>query len=246
MVNLLYVNGCSHTAAAEAVVPECFAVDDGRHGIDRRPHPVNLAASWCSHVAQTLGAELVCGAESGGSNARILRTTRAWIDQNRDRLDQTLMILQWTTWEREEWLHNGIWYQVNASGTDWLPDELHDRYRQYIVDIDWNQCTQPAHQEIWQLHQELEAQNVQHLFFSGHNTFGDIGTAQQQNWQNCYIYPYDRDQSYHNWLLKNGGSYATASSYHFDAKSHRLWAEYVLQYVNRNQILAPAHEISTD
>ena len=41
---ILYANGCSHTAAAEAVVPNCFAVDDGRNGIDRRPHPANLAA----------------------------------------------------------------------------------------------------------------------------------------------------------------------------------------------------------
>jgi hypothetical protein len=32
---ILYVNGCSHTAAAEAVVPDCFAVDDGKHGIDQ-------------------------------------------------------------------------------------------------------------------------------------------------------------------------------------------------------------------
>jgi hypothetical protein len=243
---IVYANGCSHTAAAEAVVPDCFAVDDGRHGIDRRPHPQNLAASWCTLVARALGAELVCDAESGGSNARILRTTRAWIDQNRDRLDQTVMILQWTTWEREEWLHNNTWYQVNASGTDWLPNELQDRYRQYIIDIDWTRCTNAAHQEIWQLHQELVAQKVRHLFFSGHSTFSDIGPDLQQDWQNCYMYPYDRDQSYHNWLVKNGGRYANASSYHFDAASHRLWADYVLQYINRNQILASAHEISAD
>ena len=52
---ILYANGCSHTAAAEAVIPAAFADDDGKHGIDRRPHPVNLAASWCSHVARELG-----------------------------------------------------------------------------------------------------------------------------------------------------------------------------------------------
>jgi hypothetical protein len=38
---ILYANGCSHTAAAEAVVPDAFAEDDGRAGIDRRPHPLN-------------------------------------------------------------------------------------------------------------------------------------------------------------------------------------------------------------
>ena len=51
--------------------------------------------------------------------------------------------------------------------------------------------------------------------------------------------PYLREGSYHNWLIQNGGTYANARSYHFDAKSHRLWAEHVLQYINRNQILDP-------
>ena len=58
--------------------------------------------------------------------------------------------------------------------------------------------------------------------------------------------PYNRAGSYHNWLLENGGTYANPQSYHFDAKSHRLWAEHVLQYINRNQVLVPDNEISTD
>ena len=68
---ILYANGCSHTAAAEAVVPECFAEDDGRHGIDRRPHPANLAESWCSHLARSLGWELICDAESEIGRAHV-------------------------------------------------------------------------------------------------------------------------------------------------------------------------------
>lgn len=241
---ILYVNGCSHTAAAEAVVPECFAVDDGRHGIDRRPHPVNLAASWCTHVAKALNASLVCDAESGGSNPRILRTTRAWIDANPQLLNQTLVVLQWTTWERQEWFHDGCWYQVNASGVDWVPESLRNRYKHFVANIDWPTATAQAHDQIWQLHQELLAKKVKHVFFSGHSTFSDI--QNQHNWQNYYMHPYQREQSYHNWLLANGGQYANPASYHFDAASHRLWAKHMLQYIYRNQILATANEISTD
>ena len=149
---ILYANGCSHTAAAEAVVPACFAEDDGRNGIDRRPHPTNLAASWCSHVAHKLGAQLVCDAESGGSNPRIIRTTRDWIQRNPHQLHNTLMIIQWTTWERQEWLHQGTWYQVNASGIDWVPAELQDRYKQFVTSIDWQKNTDAAHQAIWDFH----------------------------------------------------------------------------------------------
>jgi hypothetical protein len=243
---ILYANGCSHTAAAEAVVPDCFAEDDGRHGIDRRPHPENLKASWCSHVASELAADLVCDAESGGSNDRIVRTTKDWIENNTNCLSQTLMIIQWTTWEREEWLHNGTWYQVNASGTDWVPNKLRLRYKQWISNIDWELCTARAHNQIWQFHQFLLSKSIKHVFFSGHSTFSDIKDQNQNLWGNCYMQPYQKSQSYHNWLLENGGSYANPQSYHFDAKSHRLWAEHVLQYVNRNQILMPNYEVSAD
>ena len=234
---ILYVNGCSHTAAAEAVVSDCFAVDDGKAGIDRRPHPKNLEASYATIVANELGAKLVCDAQSGGSNSRILRTTREWIQNNSDKLVDTVIVLQWTTWEREEWLHNGTWYQVNASGVDWVPEELKQRYKEYIVDIDWGIKTQQAHEDIWQLHQELLSKKIRHLFFSGHSTFSDI--YNRYDWGRYYMDPYIRESSYHNWLAQNGGVYANAKSYHFDAKSHRLWAQYLLQYIHTNQILDP-------
>lgn len=241
---ILYANGCSHTAGAEAVVPECFAVDDGRHGIDRRPHPSNLAASWCTHLAHALDMPLVCEAESGGSNPRIVRTTREWLAANQAQKNNVLIILQWTTWEREEWLYQGTWYQVNASGADWLPAALRDRYKQYIGDIDWTAKTHQAHKEIWQLHLDLLEQKVRHLFFSGHSTFSDI--QNRLYWGSHYLEPYNRQGSYHNWLVQNGGRYANPNSYHFDAASHRLWAQYVLQYINHNHILAPINEIPAD
>lgn len=241
---ILYANGCSHTAAAEAVVSDCFALDDGKHGIDRRPHPINLAASWCSHVARALDADLICEAESAGSNPRIVRTTQAWVEANPDLWSDTVIIIQWTTWEREEWFYNGKWYQVNASGTDWVPEELKNRYKQFVIDVDWNTATQRCHEEAWKLHQYLANKSIRHVFFSGHSTFSDI--QNQFDWGRHYMDPYLREGSYHNWLTQNGGSYANPKSYHFDAPSHRLWAEHVLQYINRNQILDPINEISTD
>lgn len=241
---ILYANGCSHTAAAEAVVPECFAVDDGRYGIDRRPHPVNLTASWCTLVARRLGMNLVCEAEAGGSNPRIVRTTQAWLEANQDLWPETLVIIQWTTWERQEWLHNGIWYQVNASGQDWVPKDLRHRYKKFIADVDWRQATDQCHQAAWDLHQWLLTRQICHVFFSGQNTFESV--THQLDWGKFYMHPYQNAGSYHNWLRQNGGTYVNSNSHHFDAKSHRLWAENVLQYINRNQILEPINEISAD
>ncbi len=65
-----------------------------------------------------------------------------WIHNNYSRLYDTVMVIQWTTWEREEWVFEGKHYQVNASGVDMVPPELEARYRQYILDVNWNQKTE--------------------------------------------------------------------------------------------------------
>ena len=101
---ILYVNGDSHSAAAEAAVPHCFAEDDGKlMHMGHRPHPENLVVSWGWKLANLLNAECYMDAESASSNTRIIRTTRKWIAENQDRLDRTVMAIQWSTWEREEW-----------------------------------------------------------------------------------------------------------------------------------------------
>lgn len=238
---ILYANGCSHTAAAEAVVPDAFAVDDGRNGIDRRPHPLNLAASWCTHLAQDLGMNLVCDAESASSNDRIVRTTREWIQRNSDQLNNTFMVIQWTTWEREEWLHRGTWYQVNASGADWLPIELQDRYRQFVIDVNWTEKTQQAHEKIWALHNELNSKQIPHLFYSGHSTFSDI--QKHYTWGKSYLEPYSRAHSYNAILQHNG--HKPTKWYHFDAKGHCFWAQYLLQYIKLNNLVT-TDALSTD
>jgi len=241
---ILYVNGCSHSAAAEAAVSYSWACDDGQlWECGDEPHPANLAVSYGKHVADALNATLVCEAMAGGSNDRVIRTTTQWIRTNRNRLADTFMILQWTTWEREEWFHQGTWYQVNASGIDTVPSELEKRYKDYIVNVDWNVKTIEAHEKIWKMHLDLKTLGVRHLFFSGHSTFSDI--QNRYNWGVNYMHPYIREESYHNWLKNNGGTYANAASYHFDAKSHRLWANHVLQYIIDNNLLGH-NEISTD
>jgi hypothetical protein len=247
---ILYVNGCSHSAADEAAVNFSWACDDpDLWQAGTEAHPANLAVSYGKHIADALDAKLVCHASSGGSNPRVIRTTREWIANNPDKLADTLMILQWTTWEREEWFYQDRWYQVNASGIDHVPDALQDRYKQYVINVDWEAKTNQAHEAIWDFHCELKAQGIKHLFFSGHSTFSHIKDHVRRDWGVEYMHPYVWEESYHNWLINNGGSYANPDinhkSYHFDAKSHRLWAKYVLQYMLNNQIVS-ADEIPTD
>lgn len=241
---ILYVNGCSHSAAAEAAVPHAWACDDGelwQHGDE--PHPDNLAVSYGRHLADALGAELICQASSGGSNDRTIRTTLDWIENNKHKLLDTFMVLQWTTWEREEWFYQDKWYQVNASGVDIVPPELEERYKHYVVNVDWNIKTPEAHDKIWNLHLYLKQLEIRHLFFSGHSTFSDI--QNQHNWGKNYIQPYSREHSYNALLKYNGFEYVNPESFHFGADAHCFWSQYLLQYINDHNLLEP-NEVPVD
>ena len=139
---ILYVNGDSHTAGAEAVNPHAFAKDDGQYFyLGQAPHPENLQASWGKLLSLSLQAGFHCAAESASSNTRILRTTREFINSSIGYSD-LLVIIQWSTWEREEWLHNGTYYQVGSSGIDDVPQELQEKYKQFVIGTDWQPKTE--------------------------------------------------------------------------------------------------------
>ena len=175
---ILYVNGDSHTAGAEAVNAHAFAEDDPKlYYLGRLPHPENLQATWGKLLSLALNAGFQCEAESASSNDRILRTTRSWLAQQKNNLQNILVVIQWSTWEREEWSYDGVTYQVNGSGIDQVPQEAQERYRNYILGLDWRAKTQQAHSDIWAFHQELLAQNIPHLFFNGNNDFSFAATA---------------------------------------------------------------------
>jgi hypothetical protein len=232
---ILYVNGDSHTAAAEAVNNHAFAEDDGAlFYLGRAPHPANLAISWGKCLSQALRASFHCGAESASSNHRILRTTREWLSQLRNQ--DTLLIIQWSTWEREEWQdQDGTYFQVNASGIDHVPDSMQQHYKNFVANVDWQQCTQYWHDQIWQFHQELADQQIPHIFFNGNNDFGSITT--RHDWGSSYIGPYDPNSTYASILAQNNYQTIAENSWHFGKQAHSFWANYVLQYVVRHQLI---------
>jgi hypothetical protein len=233
---ILYVNGDSHTAAAEAVNAHAFAEDDADlFYMGRLPHPDNLAVSWGRNLADTAKAMFKCEAESASSNDRIMRTARAWVAANEHNWYRTLMIIQWSTWEREEWLYEGTYYQVNASGTDHVPQALQEKYRNYIVGLDWKQKTQDCHDMIWAFHSELQAKNIPHVFFNGNSDFSAI--AQPKDWGNNYIGPYDPEQTFSAILTRQGHQTVAPKSYHYGKTAHSFWSRFMLQYCIDNKFL---------
>jgi hypothetical protein len=223
---ILYVNGDSHSAGAEAVNDYCFAEDDPfYYNLGRIPHPENEKASYGCLIANELFAVLHCDAESASSNDRIIRTTHEALKQ----FTPDVIIIGWSTHEREEWLHHGRYWQVNAGGIgeDW-PELVKEKYKFYIAGIDWLECEHREHEKIWQFHKELQELKIPHLFF---NTYSNFTNMPMEDWEDCFIEPYNPDMTYYNYL-KNQGLTALPS-YHYRADGHRKWAEYLMPHLTK-------------
>lgn len=231
---MLYVNGDSHTAAAEAVNQHAFAEDDPHlYHLGRLPHPENLAVSWGKQLSIAMRAAFQCGAESAASNARIIRTTREWVKNNPS--TENLVIIQWSTWEREEWLIDDVWYQVNGSGVDMVPQAYQEKYKHYIIGLDWEQKTQEAHQEIWRLHKDLEAMGIKHIFFNGNNSFERI--QNRFDWGTSYISPYDPTQTFDAIIKAGGIDTVSPNSWHFGKDGHSFFNRFMLQYIIKHKLI---------
>ena len=231
-MTILYVNGDSHAAGAEAVNPHCFAEDDHLYyALGRQPHPDNLKVSWGYELANMMGAVLHCDAESASSNDRIIRTTKEYLKN----FKPDYVVIGWSTWEREEWLHDGTYWQVNAGGIgeDW-PLEIKNRYKNWIVDLDFESKKRQAEQDIWELHQTLALLEIPHLFFTCYESFADSPTA--LTWNDNYIHPYNNKYTYYNWCKSNGFNTVNPTSYHFGPDAHSAWAKFLFEHILKKEL----------
>jgi hypothetical protein len=234
---ILYVNGDSHSAGAEAVNAHAFAEDDPKYFyLGRAPHPDNLQVSWGKLLSLSLQAGLKCDAESASSNSRIIRTTQEWLDTIQDQ-EEVLVIIQWSTWEREEWYdpESKQYIQVNASGQDIVPQAMQEKYRHYIMAINWQDKTKEAHDQIWAFHKELEAKGIRHVFFNGNNSFG--GITDKKDWGTSYIEPYDPKGTFSAKLELAGIQTVAPDSYHFGKDGHSFFNRFMLQYIINNKYI---------
>jgi hypothetical protein len=226
---ILYVNGDSHSAGAEAVNSYCFAEDDSAYrNLGRKPHPDNLEVSYGRILANNLSALLHCDAESASSNDRIIRTTREYLNTS----IPNLIVIGWSTWEREEIQFNQKYYQfsVGCLGIDW-PEEVKNIYQDWLTNINHKQKEQESHERIWTFHKELK--DIPHLFFNSYLAFN---STEHFNWTNNYLHPYDENQTYYHWLGKQGHQTVNPNSYHYGTDAHQIWANQLTKIINESII----------
>jgi hypothetical protein len=224
---ILYVNGDSHSAGAEAVNSFAFANDDPLYlTLSRQPHPDNLKVSYGHILANNLGALLYCDAESASSNDRILRTTREYLRTN----SPDLIVIGWSTWEREEIIFNDRYYQfsIGCHGIDW-PLEVKKIYQNWLQSIDHKKKEQEMHETIWTFHKELK--DIPHLFF---NSYLALDFTEHLDWNNSYLYPYDIRQTYYRWLSNQGYHTVNPNSYHFGPEAHHVWANRLTKIIKES------------
>jgi len=206
---ILYVNGDSNSAGAEILKDYCFAGDDPTIcDTDRRPHPELIHKTYGAKLAKYLNATLVLEAESASSNARILRTTRNFLENTKAK---PFIVIGWTTWDREEWSYKEEWLQVTASGTDSVPEELKQKYKQWVIDqtpeevrnkrLYWTNL-------INQFSNELNQQHIKHLFF--------------------------HIDEYTKYLTKQGCK-TVNNGYHFGEDGHDAWCNFLLERLTSTQ-----------
>ena len=204
---MIYVNGDSHSAGADLVKNYCFAKDDDRFlAWGDRAHPEAIPLTFGFNIAKALNQSFHIDAESASSNTRILRTSKKFINDTKDK-SKLFIIIGWTSWEREEWEYLDGYIQITAGGTDSVPESMEEEYKEWVLKQtpeELKRKEQLWNQKIAQFSKELDDQNIKHLFF---NTNEYTQYLTEQGYQTV-----------------NGGN-------HFGIDAHTAWYKYLLPKV---------------
>jgi hypothetical protein len=211
----LYVNGDSHSAGYDAGGPN---------------------SSYGRHIANALGWEFVCDAVPACSNSSIIKRTDDYLKHQ----TPDFIIIGWSTWDRETWVgQDGRSHHVSASGLDSMPPELHERYKNWVIDSCRGEIQQQKeslnHELVWATHNRLKRQNIPHLFFNCYSHFFYIHAFQKPKyaWGDNYVNPYDQNMTYYFWLEQHGYRPANPKFFHYGADGQQAWADFLLPKVQK-------------
>ena len=230
---MIYVNGDSHSAGAEIINDYAFAEDDHKFtALGRRPHPENIPYTFGYKIASALNQPFFLDAESASSNDRILRTTKKVIEETKNKQDKFILI-GWATFERTEWKYKDGYIQITASGTDLVPQELLQDYKNYVseqTEKKLDEKTKIWHDKIYDFHLELREQNIKHLFFNTYLYFDNI--ENKKDWHEQFLSPYSIDEVYYYWCKRQGYK-PRNNGYHFGVDAHNAFSICLLDKIKQ-------------
>lgn len=197
--------------------------------------------AWPELLAHMLGTTLINQAMPGAPNSRTLRLTREFIKQF-DHNEKLFVVLATTTWEREEWEYDQKIYNISAGILpESLPEKLQEKFRDWVVnqnDTVRAYKSDSTHKDFLNLHLELSAKNIGHVFFHAVNPFmdgADYKSFDKFDWGKNFLDPYSQDTCYY-WHLKNKG-FEPTDKYHHQEEAQEYWANFMFQYLKQMQLL---------
>lgn len=230
---MIYFNGDSNVAGSELADP-----DQGMTGC----------------LARSLGLDYENHAFGGASNDRIYDSTMDKLFDRTTRkiklkLRPSLVVIGWTQVNRIQWFlvdkwQSGEFWEINNIGVGIpIPDHYQERYKfwQRRIDKDghWRIVMENYwHNKIYNLHSVLKYFEVPHLFFNAFDAFGTENLLpDQQQWNDCFMTPYDDSKAYIPWCFRNGYQEITPGWHHFSADAQAAWAGIMHAHIKTHNII---------
>lgn len=174
-----------------------------------------------------------CWAKNGASNHWItahVEYFQSCVAEN------DFLLVGWTSWEREEW----PWIQENVSvcnGPNFgVPEPMKKKYLEWKSNLTEQYIfskKQYWHDQIYQIHQQLKANKVRHLFWLTYDSFLDI---EPQDWGANFFMPYHNNGCMYHYLKSHSYAPLKNDAYHFDAQAHQFWADALFQHSQQHNL----------
>ena len=117
---------------------------------------------------------------------------------------------------------------------EWLADAGRG-HPDLLLIVQWNPTESKAHDVIWKFHQELQDQNIRHIFFNGAGDFGSVNT--RKKWGINYIGPYDINLSYSSVIQAQAIDTVMPNSDYFGRDGHSAFFRFILNYIIEHKFI---------
>lgn len=229
--NLLFINGCSHSAGSEI---EGSGIGEGKY---------NRENCFGAQLAKKLNVSKINLAHPGGSNDYIANSTLLWCLKNQEQAKKTFFLIHWTSAERTDFYTNNI---KQPKYEDWVFDKnfghIHaDHYcpnfpsedQTYIKQLSKYLFINETHWEINKLlniiktQTHLESIGAKYKFYNAFNPCIDetryYSYHELINRKN-FKYLFEKNQSFYFWGLENGFDIEGQMYWHHKLPAHTEYA----------------------
>ena len=186
--------------------------------------------------ARLMDQPFTCWGKNGASNY--------WIETHLDYFladksfpTDTLLLIGWTSFEREEWpwLYNNI---SVCGGPDFgMPEPMKARFNQWKEKLTgdyYRKMTQFWHDRIYDIHLDLRERGIRHLFWTTYNNFKEI--TNQQEWHSSFFQPYEENGCMSRYLESNGITAIEHDQWHYGPEAHKMWATALYNHAQSNSL----------